>query len=454
MKTIKLYLLCILSILFTAGCSNDTDLEYQSTKLEDLQFHVNVINKSDYFPLTRSYSNKKCWKNGDIIYVSIDKNDNKLCKLTYQEDNHWSVKSVENATFENTTGQLSAVYGETVSYNDGIISTSGDVLYTNAGSYTKSGNAISIDLNMNQRPLSRITVNGIGPGYVLQGQAFSSLSSFNGFKWLDTSEIQTYNYDSGTAVYFGLVNQDSKGMTEIKLINNTTGETYYRTYNKYMSTGNAIVINGPTSPESAEWNKKISVTGISLDNTNMSSIIGDEFDITATITPLNAENKNIKWSSSNESIATVTAKSTNIVHVKILNSGSATIIASTEDNNKVAQCNISANEITDFIRTSIGNCSFMNIGGIVTGGFGLNILNNFSKSITFTHIYVQDYSTNKIISTYSFNGGDFVIGGGFSYGFNVRIVDAFCTKFNFITEFTYNGKTFTTTCTFDADSFS
>ena len=51
MKTIKLYLLCILSILFTAGCSNDTDLEYQSTKLEDLQFHVNVINKSDYIQI-------------------------------------------------------------------------------------------------------------------------------------------------------------------------------------------------------------------------------------------------------------------------------------------------------------------------------------------------------------------------------------------------------------------
>ncbi len=78
----------------------------------------------------------------------------------------------------------------------------------------------------------------------------------------------------------------------------------------------------------------IPVTGVSLDQTSMTMILGDTRTLTATVTPSNATDKSVTWSSSNTSVATVS--SSGVVTAK--GSGNATITATTNDGGKTVTC--------------------------------------------------------------------------------------------------------------------
>ena len=75
----------------------------------------------------------------------------------------------------------------------------------------------------------------------------------------------------------------------------------------------------------------ILVTGITLNQTSASLVAGNTLTLTATITPSNAENKNITWSSSNEEIATVTQAGV----VTGIGAGTVTITATAQDGSNV-----------------------------------------------------------------------------------------------------------------------
>ena len=84
--------------------------------------------------------------------------------------------------------------------------------------------------------------------------------------------------------------------------------------------------------------KEIPVTSVSLDQTEIELIEGNEFTLTATVKPDNATNKNVTWSSSNTSVATV-----NNGKVTALKAGTATITVKTEDGGKTATCEVTVN---------------------------------------------------------------------------------------------------------------
>ncbi|WP_051624058.1 Ig-like domain-containing protein [Clostridium akagii] len=85
-------------------------------------------------------------------------------------------------------------------------------------------------------------------------------------------------------------------------------------------------------------------TGISLDKTSLDMKIGDTSNLTATVTPDNATNKTVKWTSSDTSIATVDANG----KVTAVKQGSATITATTQDgSNQSATCTINVKNPVD-----------------------------------------------------------------------------------------------------------
>ena len=83
----------------------------------------------------------------------------------------------------------------------------------------------------------------------------------------------------------------------------------------------------------------IAVTGVSLDQTSATIKIGSSTTLKATVTPDNATNKEITWSSSDATIAAVTNGTVSGIKV-----GTATITVTTKDGNKTATCQVTVQE--------------------------------------------------------------------------------------------------------------
>lgn len=86
--------------------------------------------------------------------------------------------------------------------------------------------------------------------------------------------------------------------------------------------------------------KTYQVTGVSLDKSNLTMTEGDTGTLTASVTPANATNKNVTWSSSDASVASVSQDGT----VTAVKAGSATITVTTEDGDKTASCEVTVKE--------------------------------------------------------------------------------------------------------------
>ena len=81
---------------------------------------------------------------------------------------------------------------------------------------------------------------------------------------------------------------------------------------------------------------KVKVTSVSLNKTSASIYINGTEKLTETISPTNATNKSVTWTSSNSSIVSVDSNG----NIKGIKEGTATITVKTNDENKIATCNV------------------------------------------------------------------------------------------------------------------
>ena len=86
----------------------------------------------------------------------------------------------------------------------------------------------------------------------------------------------------------------------------------------------------------------VAVSGINLDKSSMSLTVGASGTLSATITPSNASNKGVTWTSSNSSVASVS--SSGVVTAKSV--GTTTITARSSDGGKTATCKVSVTNTT------------------------------------------------------------------------------------------------------------
>lgn len=100
----------------------------------------------------------------------------------------------------------------------------------------------------------------------------------------------------------------------------------------------AVIVkgNGTIYEKTDNVQISVSVTGVSLDKTEIVLVEGSSEKLTATVEPTNATNKNVTWSSDHEAIATVDQNGT----VTARNGGQATITVTTVDGSKTATCTV------------------------------------------------------------------------------------------------------------------
>ena len=114
----------------------------------------------------------------------------------------------------------------------------------------------------------------------------------------------------------GVVSAKKKGSTTIKVNNG------YKTVTKKV---NVVAASGVNS-----------VTGVKLNVTSLTISVGNNGSLSAIVSPSDATNKAVTWSSSNESVALVSSKG-KVVGVGV---GSAVITVTTQDGNKTAMANV------------------------------------------------------------------------------------------------------------------
>ena len=158
----------------------------------------------------------------------------------------------------------------------------------------------------------------------------------------------------------------------------------------------------------------IGVTGVSLNHNALTLNVGDTNTLTATISPSNATNQSVIWSTNNSSVATVS----NGV-VTAVSTGSAIITASTVDGNYTATCSITvtANTVSvTGINLSTHSVEMSSIGETYTINYTISPTNATNKNITWsssapTVATIEDYlitakgDGTAIISIRTVDGG-------------------------------------------------
>jgi uncharacterized protein YjdB len=90
-----------------------------------------------------------------------------------------------------------------------------------------------------------------------------------------------------------------------------------------------------TNQNGRHSSNNVNVTSIVLNKTTDTLVVGSRDTLTATITPTNAKNKAVSWTSSDTSIATVKNG-----EVKAVSAGTAVITATSVDGNYTASCTV------------------------------------------------------------------------------------------------------------------
>jgi uncharacterized protein YjdB len=191
----------------------------------------------------------------------------------------------------------------------------------------------------------------------------------------------------------GVVNFVGAGSAEITVTTQDGGKT---------ATCNVTVTG--TTPAN------VPVTSVSLNQTSLNKQVGDPaVTLTATINPTNASNKNVSWSTSNSSVATV-----NNGVVNFVGAGSAEITVTTQDGGKTATCNVTVTASSSNIGGTTGPLTWSLEGGTLTiSGTGSmpNYVMYISLQITYpwfdyrdniTTVYIQDGVGN--IGNFAFYG--------------------------------------------------
>jgi uncharacterized protein YjdB/endonuclease I len=176
-----------------------------------------------------------------------------------------------------------------------------------------------------------------------------------------------------TATYLAVTAATSAGTTQQWTI--TISSTGYSA---------AITCNGKTTRTALRWNSTsprfstydtetsaiyncylykraaaVAVTSVTLSPTTLALKVGQTSTLTATISPTNATNKAVTWSSSNTAIATVA----NGV-VTAVAAGSATITVTTSDGGHTATCTVTVTNVTTVLSISASNAPDLPFGSL------------------------------------------------------------------------------------------
>ncbi len=142
----------------------------------------------------------------------------------------------------------------------------------------------------------------------------------------------------------------------------------------------------------ARWEALGTVSGVKLNQTEIALNIGDTYKLVATITPEDATNKSLTWSSSDSNIVSVDAEG----NLKAQREGTATITVTTVDGNYTASVTISVKKTED---TSNNSENDSNTDNNQNNKPTVTVINVKGVSLNTTTLNLTEGGTSKLTAT-------------------------------------------------------
>ena len=380
-KTLIFGAIATITLMAMASCSSEELSVQEQQGFDNLKFVVNVQNETES---TRAASDKREWDVGDKIIAAIEGDDNNLCHLEYKGKGHWSVSPNNGGThFPSNKGVIYAVHADSLELDDDAITTGGDVLYTQNGSYEKRGNVVMINLEMNHRPVCRISIVGMDSSCHIDGlEEYTCLKSISKMEWVhsDVSHgLLNKEIYGDTCVFYGVLKPKDNGHTEV-VLTNSEGATYKRVFvGKTMESGSHIVFNGPNSAERDKWDCNVPVVGISQSSAQITMSEGTKKNISEcyNLRPAMPSNPSVSAISSSPDVVKVNEDGT----IEALSKGETTLTITTIDGGHKCDIHISVLGIVDFINMNVISTSLMSTPWGDSSALTISISNNSDETV-------------------------------------------------------------------------
>lgn len=234
------------------------------------------------------------------------------------------------ATYTKVTSAPSDWSGEyLIVYESGKVVFDGSLTTLDAASNTQTvtiaNNTITLDSKYS------FTISKSGANYTIKsasGKYIGNNSNSNALSSSTSSLNNTISFSSANDITI-----KSSGGAYLRY-NSASNQLRFRYYKSSSYTGQKAIC----LYKKVDVPQTVAVTGVSLNKTSLTLTEGDSETLTATITPADATDKTITWSTSNANFATVSNGK-----VTAVAEGSATITAKTKDGNKTATCDVTVN---------------------------------------------------------------------------------------------------------------
>ena len=151
----------------------------------------------------------------------------------------------------------------------------------------------------------------------------------------------------------------------------TTGSFGFRGYAKYAQCRDISF--------TIDYSYDVKVTGIMLSSTSVSLNVGKTKTLTATVSPDDATNKSVTWSTSDSSVAKVSTKG----KITAVSRGTATITATTVDGSYTATCNVTVKQPVTGVSLNVNDLS-LNISDTSTLTATVTPSNANNKNVTWS----------------------------------------------------------------------
>ena len=448
----------LLGLIFTiCSCSqenavNELKQESKGWHSAKVNFNINCNNFDQGDGATRATTDT--WQDGDVVYLLLtDKDGNKVqayvrFDATKQEWGELMYEGYRSYLTCNTERVAEAYYivgvndldSETIS-----LTSDKEIYYCAAGTYVYPENG-DMTVSISLAPLTgRIRFEGAaGTSITIGGlKTYTSFSRTTGQLTASTDNFQSTVDSNGSTPYIYSVFVDPE--TPSLFVNSDNKyKTVFNATSSILKPGKSGFLTIPTNADHRGWETIPDVSEIKLDKTTLSLFPGNTAQLTATISPDNAYDKSVTWSSSNTAVATVD----NNGEVTAIADGTATItVQSVSISNVNATCTVTVSRET---RTfTVGGVTF-NMKLVEAGSFqmGTSTGEVYEKpvhSVTITKDYyigetevtqalweaVTGYSPTSFGSAWSDAEG---LGDNYpAYYISYEDVQAFITKLNSMT---------------------